>query len=199
MVTLQKFPVVLLFLIQVTNFFRQAEANVISECINYTTCSETYGDVYNSLASQRNYDNIALALYPSRKPSAVLVHVNLYAFNQTEKSSPVQYTPVQYTWSMSCLYVSFPPKVLEVLSLGSILITSRTRGLNITIPPFCCNVSKDERIVIIDRVLSEVTNKYFNSTLWGGGDTFYNRLSGVATIFRLEVCKKVLRGSRVKV
>ena len=155
MVTLQKFPVALLFLIQVTNFFRRAEANVISECINYTTCSKTYGDVYNSLASQRNYYNIALALYPSRKPSTVLVHVNLYAFNQTEKSSPVQ-----YTWSMSCLYVAFPAKVLEVLSLGSILITSRTRGLNITIPPFCCNVSKDERIVIIDRVLSEVRNKY---------------------------------------
>ncbi|XP_078349681.1 uncharacterized protein LOC144634556 [Oculina patagonica] len=148
LVSLQKL-FVLLFIM--TTFPRHAKANVIKECVNYTTCNETYGEVYSSLASQKNYFNIALALYPARKPSSVLVHVNLFAFNQTGKSSPVQ-----YTWSMSCLYAAIPAKALGILSLGSILVASRTRELNITIAPFCCNVSEDARLIIIDRVLSEL-------------------------------------------
>jgi len=57
---------------------------------------------------------------------------------------------------MSCLYAAFPDKVLEILSLGSIFVTHRTQDLNITIPPFCCNVSEDDRLTIIDRVLAEL-------------------------------------------
>jgi len=124
---------------------------VIKECVNNTTCIETYADVYSALASPKNYFNIALALYPARKPSSVLVHVNLHTFNQTGKSSPVP-----YTWSMSCLYAALPARVLELLSLGSILVTSRKRELNITIAPFCCNVSEDDRFMMIDRVLAEL-------------------------------------------
>ena len=163
LVSLQKFfsPLFLIQLMMMDFPLRHAKANVIKECVNYTgTCNETYGEVYSSLASQKNYFNIALALYPSRKPSPVLVHVNLYAINQTEKSSPVP-----YTWSMSCLYAALPAKVLEILSLGSILVTSRTRDLNITIAPFCCNVPEEDRSLIIDRVLSEVNEKYFKSLL----------------------------------
>ena len=154
LVSLQMFFVLLfLILFIMMNVPRDATANLIKQCNNDTTCSETYGEVYSSLASQKNYFNIALALYPARKPSSVLVHVNLHAFNKTEKSSPVP-----YTWSISCLYAAFPAKLLEVLSLGSILITSRTRELNITIAPFCCNVPEDDRLIVIDRVLSEVSN-----------------------------------------
>ena len=151
--TLQKFfsPLLLIQVI-VTNFAQHTKANVLKECVNNTTCIETYADVYSALASPKNYFNIALDLYPARKPSSVLVHVNLHTFNQTGKSSPVP-----YTWSMSCLYAAFPAKVLELLSLGSILITPRKRKLNITIEPFCCKVSEEERQIVIDRALAEVS------------------------------------------
>jgi len=148
--TLQKcFLLLLLFQVMVMDFAQKTKANVIKECVSNTTCVETYADVYSALASPKNYFNIAVALYPARKPSC---HVNLHAFNQTEKSSPVP-----YTWSMSCLYVAFPAKVLELLSLGSLIVTSRQRELNITIAPFCCNVSEDDRFTMIDRVLAEVS------------------------------------------
>ena len=152
--TLQKcFLLLLLIQVMVTNFAQHAKAcSVLKECVNYTTCIETYPDVYSALASPKNYFNIALALYPARKPSSVLVYVNLHTFNQTGRSSPVP-----YTWSMSCLYAALPAKVLELLSLGSILVTSRERKLNITIAPFCCNASEDDRPIIIDRVLAEVS------------------------------------------
>ena len=139
--TLQKFFLLLLLIqVMVTNFAEQTKANVIKECVNVTTCIETYANVYSALASPRNYFNIALALYPARKPSSVLVHVNLHTFNQTGESSPVP-----YTWSMSCLYAALPARVLELLSLGSILVTSRKRELDITNAPFCCNVSEEDR------------------------------------------------------
>ena len=156
--TLRKcFLLLLLIQVMVTNFSQHTKAcDVIKECVNNTTCIETYADVYSALASRKNYFNIALALSPARKPSSVLVYVNLHTFNQTGKSSPA----CPYTWSMSCLSAAFPAKALELLSLGSILVTSRQRNLNITIAPFCCNVSEDDRSIIIDRVLAEVKYKY---------------------------------------
>ncbi|XP_044166430.1 uncharacterized protein LOC122950431 [Acropora millepora] len=45
---------------------------------------------------------------------------------------------------MSCLYAAIPSVVLEVLSLGAILVTPRTQELNLQIPLFCCNVSEDK-------------------------------------------------------
>ena len=158
---LQKcFLLLLLIQVMVTNYAQHTKANVIKECINYTTCMETYADVYSALASPKNYFNIALALYPARKPSSVLVHVNLHTLNQTENS-----LSVAYTWSMSCLYAALPAKVLELFSLGSLPITSRKRELNITIAPFCCNVSEDARFIMIDRVLAEVSYKQICSTV----------------------------------
>lgn len=118
-------------------------------CVDNTTCTQTYGEVYNMLASQKNYYKIAQALYPAKKPSSFLVHVRLYGANGTENC-----TPAAYTWSMSCLYAAFPPNVLEILSWGAIIVTPRTQELNITIPPFCCNVSKENRMTMIDNVLA---------------------------------------------
>ena len=155
LVTLKRF--FLLFVIQIimANFHQSTteacEANVIRSCVNNTTCAQTYGEVYNALASQKNYFNIAQALYPAKKPSSVLVHVWLHGANGTENC-----TPAAYTWSMSCLCAAFPAQVLEVLSLGSILLSSRVQELNITIPPFCCNVSTDDRMTMVDKVLAAV-------------------------------------------
>ena len=128
--------------------------NVITSCVNKTTCAETYGEVYHALASDNNYFNIAQALYPAKKPSSVLVLVTLYGTNETEDCKPVA-----YTWSKSCLFAALPAKVLELLSLGSILVTSRTQELYVTIPPFCCHVPTDKREAIIDRVLVAVGYK----------------------------------------
>lgn len=63
-----------------------------------------------------------------------------------------------YTWSMSCLFAAFPEIVLELLSLGSILVRSRTQKLDITIAPFCCNVSVENRVTIIEDVLLSVSD-----------------------------------------
>ena len=129
---------------------------MIMGCVNKTTCAKTYGDVYNALATQENHFNISQALYPAKKPSSVLVHITLYGANGTENCSSAA-----YTWSMSCLYAAFPGKVLAVLSLGSIVVPSRTEELSIRIPPFCCNVSTDNRKEIIIRVLAAVSGSFF--------------------------------------
>ena len=90
MATLQKlFPLLLLIQVMLTDFAQQTKANMLKECVNYTTCIETYADAYSALASPKNYFNIALALYPARKPSSVLVHVNVHRFNQTRTFAPV--------------------------------------------------------------------------------------------------------------
>lgn len=152
LIALQK-SVYLLFLMQVTTITptETCKENVITSCVNKTTCVETYGEVYRALASENNYFNIAQALYPAKKPSSVLVLVAIYGTNGTEDC-----TPAAYTWSKSCLFAALPAKVLELLSLGSILVTSRTQELDVTIPPFCCHVPKDKREAIIDRVLVAV-------------------------------------------
>ena len=158
--TLQRFFLLLIIQAAIINFGQAttetSEANAIMGCVTNTTCTQTYGEVYSSLASPKNYYNIARALYPAKKPSSVLVRITLYGSSGTENC-----TPASYTWSMSCLYAAFPDKVLEILSLGSIFVTHRTQDLNITIPPFCCNVSEDDRLTIIDRVLAEVSNNCF--------------------------------------
>ncbi|RMX44000.1 hypothetical protein pdam_00023378 [Pocillopora damicornis] len=116
---------------------------------NSLSCIHTYEELYNSLAKSENSFNIESAIYPSRRPSSVRVFVNLHGPNETENLI------VPYTWSLSCFYVAVPPLLLEVLSLGSILVTPRTQTLNITIPYFCCNVSKKEnerRMIIKERI-----------------------------------------------
>ena len=155
----------LLFLIHVImiNVFRGKATgtckDVLASCVNKTThpflnCAQTYGDVYNALASDKTYFSIAQALYPAKKPSSVQVYVRLYGANETENC-----TPAEYTWSKSCLYAAFPAKALQLWSLGSIYVASRTQELNIIIPSFCCTVSKDNRKAIIEGVLAAV--RYF--------------------------------------
>lgn len=138
-------------------------ADIINRCINSTnstSCIHAYEQVYQSLASipQNNF-NISYALYPEgSKPPSVHVFVNVYGPNNNKDS-----TPAQYTWSISCLYSAVPAHVLEILSLGSILVTHRTQNLSLHIPLFCCNMSdhkeeREEKIKgYITRVLGEVS------------------------------------------
>ena len=158
-ISLRKFFLLLVLHVMIINFYQHpieaCKESVIMACVDNTTCTQTYGEVYNMLASQKNYYSIAQALYPAKKPSSFLVHVRLYGANGTENC-----TPAAYTWSMSCLYAAFPPNVLEILSWGAIIVTPRTQELNITIPPFCCNVSKENRVTMIDNVLAAVSNKF---------------------------------------
>ena len=119
-----------------------SQADVINNCTSSTSCIYSYEQVYQSFTKSDNSYSISYALYPGRlKPSSVRVFVNLYGLglNKTKDC-----TPAQYTWSMSCLYATIPSVVLEVLSLGAILVTPRTQELNLQIPLFCCNVSEDK-------------------------------------------------------
>ena len=142
MYTLYFRDAILFIFIHVMVVFGQqsSQADIINICVNSTSCSHTYEQVYNSLAKRENNFNISYALYPGgTKLSSVRVFVDVYGPNKTRDS-----TPAKYTWSMSCLYTAVPALVLEVLSLGSILVTPRTQKLNIQMPPFCCNVSDNE-------------------------------------------------------
>ena len=67
----------------------------------------------------------------------MLVRVSIY--DDTNKT-----LHEEYLWSMSCLYAAIPATLLEVLSLGSIIVAPRTQDLKIHIPLFCCNVSDKE-------------------------------------------------------
>ena len=138
-----------------------SQADIFNNCVNSNSCSHTYEQVYQSLSQSENNFNISHALYPGRsKPSSVHVFVNVYGPNKT--------TPAAYTWSMSCIYAALPGAVLQVLSLGSILVSPRTQELDIQIPPFCCNVSenKEERKQktngMLTKALAEVS--YYWST-----------------------------------
>ena len=140
------------------------QADVIKHCANFTnwpSCSYTYGQVYKSLTNSENSFNISHALYPGRAKPSFLVKVNVFGPNKT--TFP---TPAMYTWSIHCLFATVPACLLEILSLGSILVTSQTQELNIQIPPFCCNISDDngtrEEIIegFLTRALIEVSD-YF--------------------------------------
>lgn len=139
------------------NTVEACDGTVITACNDNTTCVQTYEELYKSLGSSINYFNISQALYPAKWLSSLLVHVTLHGANGIEKCRPAK-----YTWSMSCLFAAFPEYVLEVLSLCSIVVTPRTQKLKILITPFCCNVSQEDRVTMIDTVLAAVSNKVVN-------------------------------------
>ena len=133
-------------------------ADVMIKCSNVSTCIETDADIYNSLASDKNSFNIESALYPANEPSSVLVFVNIYGQNGPDKTGNDSMPAViKYTWSLRSLYAAFPAVFLEISSLFSILVTPRTQELNITIPYFCCNVSKEDRKRMIKNALATVS------------------------------------------
>ena len=128
--------------------------DVISHCIDKQPCIGTYADIYNALTVGENSFNIRSALYPAKKPASVLVFVNVYGPNGTQ--SP-RSNACKYTWSTNCLFVTLPAAVLQVMSLGSILVDPRTQHLDITLPSFCCKVSKNRREKMIEDVIAEVS------------------------------------------
>ena len=117
------------------------QADVIKHCMNSTnstSCSLTYEHVYKSLTKNENSFNISRALYPEGGKPSFLVRVNVYGPNKTHNS-----TPAQFIWSIHCLFSNLPALALEMLSLGSIIVTSRTQELDVQIPLFCCNLSEN--------------------------------------------------------
>ena len=128
--------------------------DVISHCIDEQPCIGTYADIHNALTLGENSLNIRSALYPAKKPSSVRVFVNVYGPNGTQ--SP-RSNAVKYTWSTNCLFVALPAAVLQVMSLGSIIVSPRTQHLDITLPSFCCKVSENKREKMIEDVLTEVS------------------------------------------
>ena len=145
-------------ILHVTLLQHTTEGAVFKNCTNSTSATNscsgiTYEQVYNSLAKSENSFNIESALYPAKKPSSVRVFVNVYGPNETENSVPA----AKYTWSISCLYAAFPAKVLEVWSLGSIMVTRRTQWLNLTISILCCDVTKGKLKEHIHGVLAAVS------------------------------------------
>ena len=116
-------------------------ADVIKHCMNSTnstSCSLTYEHVYKSLTKNENSFNISHALYPEGGKPSFLVRVNVYGPNKTHNS-----VPAQFLWSIHCLFSNVPALALEMFSLGSIIVTSRTQELDVQIPLFCCNLSEN--------------------------------------------------------
>lgn len=126
------------------HFSQHTKADMAINCTKFTYCINKYADIYKSLTSEENSFNIQSALYPSLKPSSLIVKVQIYGQNNTWVAN--------YTWSLNCLYAAFPGTVLELLSLGAILVTPRTQDLTICIPDFCPNLSSvtDRKALIKD-------------------------------------------------
>lgn len=161
-----RFKLLLAFIqaVLIQSNLHNVKADFSDSCVNSTTstsCIRTYEQLYNSLAKSENSFNIESALYPAKRPSSVLVRVSIY--DHTNKT-----LHAEYLWSMSCLYAAIPATLLEVLSLGSIIVASRTQDLKIQIPHFCCNVSdkeSDRRTNItgmIEGVLAAVSESELN-------------------------------------
>ena len=140
----QKFGLIIwcCFLLIMLSFAADNEnADVMKHCMNSTnstSCSLTYEHVYKSLTKNENSFNISYALYPEGGKPSFLVRVNVYGPNKTHNS-----TPAQFLWSIHCLFSNVPGWLLEILSLGSIIVTSRTQELDVQIPAFCCNLSEN--------------------------------------------------------
>ena len=130
------------FLLIMLSFAADNEnADVMKHCMNSTnstSCSLTYEHVYKSLTKNENSFNISHALYPEGGKPSFLVRVNVYGPNKTHNS-----TPAQFLWSIQCLFSNVPGWLLEILSLGSIIVTSRTQELDVQIPAFCCHLSEN--------------------------------------------------------
>ena len=141
-------------------------ADVIKHCMNSTnstSCSLTYEQVYKSLTKNENSFNISHALYPEGGKPSFLVKVNVYGPNKTHNS-----VPLKFTWSIHCLFSNVPAIALETLSLGSIILTSRTRELNIQIPAFCCNLSEniEKRKELIQGFLTRALFEVSTDFVW---------------------------------
>ena len=131
-ITLQKF-ILLCIKVALLDFVQQTKADVVTNCPTFTYCIDSYADIYKSLTAEKNSFDIESALYPAMRPSSLVVKVQIYGPNDTSVAN--------YTWSVNCLFVAFPSEVLQVLSLGSILVTHRKQELKICIPHFCQNFS----------------------------------------------------------
>ena len=153
------------FLLIVLSFAADNQnADVIKHCMNSTnstSCSLTYEHVYKSLTKNENSFNISHALYPEGGKPSFLVRVNVYGPNKTHNS-----TPAQFIWSIHCLFSNVPGWLLEILSLGSIIVTSRTQELDVQIPAFCChlseNIEKREEMIqgFLTRAVFEVSTDF---------------------------------------
>ena len=129
------------FLLIMLSFAADNEDADVMQCMNSTnstSCSLTYEHVYKSLTKNENSFNISRALYPEGGKPSFLVRVNFYGPNKTHNS-----TPAKFTWSIHRLFSNYPATLLEILSLGSIIVTSRTQELDVQIPAFCCNLSEN--------------------------------------------------------
>ena len=138
-------------------FARHTKVTATRHCPKFTSCIDSYADIYKSLASEENSFNIESALYPAMTPSSLVVKVEFITHNETSVAN--------YTWSLNCLYVAIPPQVLQLLSLGSVLVEPRTQELKICIPYFCRNFSstKEQNDLMRD-VLAAVRN--FTFSVW---------------------------------
>ena len=143
--------------IALIDFVQPTHADVIMNCTKFTYCIDSYADIYKSLTTEKNSFNIESALYPAMMPSSLVVKVQIYGPDDTFAAN--------YTWSVNCLYVAFPLEVLQVLSLGSILVTPRTQELKICIPQFCKNFSsvKEQRDLMRDVLAAVRVNNCFGN------------------------------------
>ena len=138
-------------------FARHTKGTATRQCPTFTSCIDSYADIYKSLASEENSFNIESALYPATMPSSLVVKVEFITHNETSVAN--------YTWSLNCLYVAIPPQVLQLLSLGSVLVEPRTQELKICIPYFCRNFSSTkEQNDLMKGVLAAVRN--FTFSVW---------------------------------
>ena len=138
-------------------FARHTKVTATRHCPKFTSCIDSYPDIYKSLASEENSFNIESALYPAMMPSSLVVKVEFITRNETSVAN--------YTWSLNCLYVAIPPQVLQLLSLGSVLVEPRTQELKICIPYFCRNFSSTkEQNDLMRGVLAAVRN--FTLNVW---------------------------------
>ena len=138
-------------------FAQHPKGTATRHCPKFTSCIDSYADIYKSLASEENSFNIESALYPAMTPKSLVIKVEFITHNETSVAN--------YTWSLNCLYVAIPPQVLQLLSLGSVLVEPRTQELKICIPYFCRNFSstKEQNDLMRD-VLAAVRN--FTFSVW---------------------------------
>ena len=164
---------------------------ILGTCIKHDEQIQKY--LTSSESPFDNYFNISRAVYPSVDLPSLLINISV-VFRKTanEKSNGsnswsilernVSRSTLNFTWSMSCLYVSGGEISLESMkwfSLGAIFPNRRKRGLYITLPELC----RDSPVEI------NKTMEYFLSTVNDHSElsnVFLSRFSFVVLTFSKE-------------
>ena len=145
---------------------------VLGTCIERDEQLQKY--LTSSNSSFSNYFNISKAVYPSVDLPSLLIDITVKflktAGEKSDGSNNLSTTlKTEFTWSMSCLYVSGGISLtsMNLFSLGAIYPNRRGSKLHITLPQFCNSSTVDNQEIMLYFLSTVSDHSILCSVLYG--------------------------------